>query len=161
MKVALKPNAELDLLTRDELREELEAIVARLRERPALVRGDEEGQTDASGNIGALEFYRVPPGMMFHLTRCHVLMQGVTPATPFTGAGAFLELLRNAVAVDWESLAAGSAGLPSKLVDADSPQTAPVGTNGDVFAVRVQAVTATRQILVRFQGLLEPVVLGN
>lgn len=164
MKVALKPGAELDVLTRDELRDELEAIVARLRDRPATVRAEEDGRTTAAG-AAEIELYRVPSGMSFKLTRLAVLAGGFSPAVPFQGAGAFLELLRNDVPVAWCSLVAGAAvapgALPMQLVDADSPESAVWYANGDVAAVRLTAGPASTDIIVRGQGILEPVVLGN
>lgn len=163
MKVALKPNAELDVLTRDELREELEAIVARLHDRPAVVRPDEEGATDAGGEL-ELEFYRVPMGMAFRLTRVYVVADGFTPAVPFNGAGGFLELLRGGVPIVGVSLVAAAAEggrLPMTLVDADSPESAAWFANGEVVAIRITNGPASTGVGVRAQGTLEPIVLGN
>jgi hypothetical protein len=164
VKVALKPGAELDVLTRAELRDELEAIVGRLRGAPATVRAEADGQTTAAGAITE-EVYKVPLGMSFKLTRLAVLADGFTPAVPFQGAGAFLELLRNDVPVAWCSLVAGAAiapgALPMQLIDADSPDSAAWYANGDCVAVRITAGPASTRILVRAQGTLEPVVIGN
>lgn len=164
MRVALRPNAELDVLTRDELREELEAIVERLRGRPAVVRLDEDGATDSGGEL-ELEFYRVPTGMGFRLSRLYVVADGFTPAVPFNGAGAFLELLRGGAPIVGVSLVAGAAvnagALPMLLVDADSPESAAWYGNGEQVAIRLTNGPASTRINVRAQGLLEPIVLGN
>lgn len=164
VKVALKPGAELDVLTRDELRDELEAIVMRLRGAPATVRAENDGVTTAAGAV-TVEVYKVPLGMSFKLTRLVVLADGFTPAVPFNGAGGFLELLRNDVPVAWCSLVAAAAiapgALPMQLVDADSPESAVWYANGDCVAYRITAGPASTATIGRAQGILEPIVTGN
>lgn len=162
MRQTLRPGAELELLTSSELQHALDAAVLRLAARPATVRAEDDAVTNAAGFV-ELEVYRVPQGMGFHLTRLLVLADGFTAAVPFNGAGAFLEVLRNDVAVDLVSLvAANPAGgsLPFKS-DAHSEGAAPYYTNGDAVGVRITAGPVTTRVLVRLQGLLEPVVLGN
>ena len=161
MKVALKPGAEIETLTREELRAELESLRLALARNPATVRAEEDGATAATGAL-TLPFYQVPMGMGFKLTRCAVFADGFTPAVPFNGAGAFLELLRNDVPVAFQSLVAGAGGgLPFVLIDADSESSAAWAGNGEQFAIRLTAGPASTGIIVRTQGVLEPIVLGN
>lgn len=163
MKVALKPNAELDVLTRDELRAELDTILGRLRERPAVVRVEDDGRTDAGGEL-ELVFYRVPAGMAFRLTRLYVVADSFSPAAPFNGAGAMLELLRGGVPIAGVSLVAAAADggrIPMTLVDADSPESAAWYANAEEVAIRLTNGPASNGIGVRAQGTLEPIVLGN
>lgn len=163
MRVTLKPNAELDILTREELRKELEAITDRLAYHPAVVRLEEDGATDAGGEL-ELAIYRPPAGMEFRLTRCYVVAEGFTPAVPFNGAGAFLELLRAGVPVDGVSLVAAAANggqIPIMLVDADSPDSAQVYFNGEDVAIRLTNGPASTRIGVRAQGILHPIARGN
>jgi hypothetical protein len=155
----LKPGAELDLLTPGEAKSLFDELAARLAQRPATVRAEKDALTDAAGAV-SFAVYQVPSGMAFHLTRLVVTIDGFTPAAPFTGAGAYLEILRNDVPVDFASLVAGSDGLPRKFF-AEGLDSSAYYANGDAVAVRIVAGPANTRLLARLQGLLEPVVLGN
>jgi hypothetical protein len=162
VKQTLRPGAELELLTREELRGELRELEQALARRPAVVRAEKSFETDANGDASA-SVYKVPLGMAFRLSRVLVQLDGFTAAVPFNGAGAYLEVRRNDVMVDFLSLVAGAAGggsLPAKL-DTESDSSAAWFANGDDVVVVLESVTASRSGVVRIQGLLEPVVLGN
>ncbi len=152
------------MLTREELRAELDSLRLALALKPAIVRAEKDGDTTAAGAL-TLEFYKVPLGMSFALTRLVVLADGFTPAVPFNGAGAFLELLRNDVPIAWASLVAAAAiapgALPFQLIDADSESSAAWFANGDCAAIRLTAGPVSTNIIARAQGVLEPIVQGN
>lgn len=164
MRVTIKPGEQFETLTPDELKRELDSLRLALARKPANVRAEEDGQTTATGAV-TTEVYKVPMGMEFRLTRLVVLADGFTPAVPFQGAGAFLELLRNDVAITWQSLVAGAAvypgALPAVLVDADSESSAAYYANGDCVAIRLTAGPVSTRIIVRAEGVLNPFVEGN
>lgn len=164
MRVTIRPGEQFETLTPDELRRELNGLRVALAKKPANVRAEEDGVTTAAG-AATVEVYKVPLGMEFRLTRLAVLADGFTPAVPFQGAGAFLELLRNDVALTWQSLVAGAAvapgALPSVLVDADSESSAAYYANGDCVAIRLTAGPASTRLIVRAEGVLNPFVEGN
>lgn len=160
----IKAGEEFETLTPDELRRELDGLRLALAKKPAIVRFEKTGVTTGTGAL-TLEGYKVPLGMEFRLTRLGVLADGFTPAVPFNGAGAFLELLRNDVPTSWQSLVAAAtvnaSALPSILVDADSETSAAYYANGDCVAVKLTAGPATTNITMRGEGVLNPFVEGN
>ncbi len=164
MRVKIKPGEEFETLTPDELRRELDGLRIALAKKPAVVRFEKAGPTTATGAL-TLEGYKPPLGMEFRLTRLVVLADGFSPAVPFNGAGAFLELLRNDVPIAWQSLVAAAAinasALPSILVDADSETSAAYYANADCVAVRLTNGPVSTNITVRGEGVLNPFVEGN
>lgn len=161
MKQKLQPGAELDLLTESELERTLQEVLRGLTHQPAQARGVANDKTDGAGAL-TLKVFEVPLGMGFFLNRLLVRTDGATVAAPFTGAGAFLEVLRNDLVVDFKSLVAAAAvpaGLPALFVYGDD--SAEWFANGDVLSVRLTAGPVNAGVVASFKGKQSPIVVGN
>lgn len=141
--------AELDFLTPSEAVELMRNFEQRVTYRTA--RANASGKTDASGAI-TLDVYTVPPGFELELGRVNVDADSATPAVPFSGAGAFVALLRGAFRVDWSSLVAGAGSLPFKT--SYSGVNAPLYRNGEKVLVQLVAGPASTGVTVEIQGRL-------
>jgi hypothetical protein len=161
VKQRLQPGVELDLLTESELERTLQEVLRGFTHQPAQARGAQSGVTDGAGAL-TLKVFEVPMGMGFFLNRLLVRTDGATVAAPFTGAGAYLEVLRNDLVVDFKSLVAAAAvpaGLPALFVYGDD--SAEWFANGDVLSVRLTAGPAAAGVVASFKGKQSPVVVGN
>jgi hypothetical protein len=147
VKAQLVPGAEIDFATPADVAAIAEAI-AGLGGTPDVVRMQASGMTTAAGFL-ELVVYAVPPGQSFILTRTIVEASGFTPGVPFTGAGAYLDILRNDVREDFVSLAE-APGLPA--ISTDSETQGAVFQNGDQVIVRITGGPATTSITARIRG---------
>lgn len=118
MKQKLAPNAELDLLTADELEQKLKILADEFRSgfnRPATTIRDlhsstldssgNSGQPGATGNPNPVQIYRVKPGMTFDLHRLTVQFEGVTFGTTYSTG--YIYLMRAGRVVDFFNLSGG------------------------------------------------------
>lgn len=151
MKQKIVPGAELDILSPEEAGSLIASLLGSQGRPEDRVRAEANKRTDAAGAV-TLELYTVPVGQAFRLGRLLVSADGFTAAVPFTGAGAFVEILRNDVPVDFKSLTA-APGLPA--LSEYSSFSAPYYTNGDMLAVRLTAGPSSTNIVARMEGLLE------
>lgn len=144
------PGAEIETLSADELRGVISEAFSGVGGAPETVMARANKLTDASGNL-SLELYIVPAGQEFVLTRLVVEADGKTPASPFTGAGSYLQTLRNDEVVDFTSLAAGTLGLPA--ISTDGEDSAPVFRQGDRVIVRIVSGPATTNVVASMRGI--------
>ena len=152
MKTRIVPGAEIETVTPLEASQLIAELLGAGGRPQVPLRAEQAGKTDAGGNA-TVYAYTVPPGMGFRLTRVLVQADGFTPGAPFTGAGAYLEIIRNDVMVDFLPLTVGSGGsLPSAWSESESD--APYYANGDAAGIRVNLGPATTGLLVRIQGEL-------
>lgn len=154
MKFHLKPNAELDLLTKEELREVVaEAMAAFEKEITDRDYPSENGVTSAAG-AGSLVVYTAQVGMEFRLQRLVVVSDGASFAVPFVAAAGAVELRKNGVTFDGRQLSAANGGLPA--VFSYSGQAGPRFRNGDEFEVALIAGPAAVNWEARAEGDLYP-----
>ena len=167
MKVKLSPNAELDLLTQEELDQSLTAAIERFlsghNRRPGTIREPVAVELDASGNtaIGpkspiGVPLYKVPAGYRFALHRLSIKADGFTFAAPFTNAAGFLELQRSGLMVD--GLPLTSPGLP--LVFTTGTADSIVYDNNQTVDLLISGGPASTAVQLVLQGTLSPIVLG-
>ena len=149
MKATLIPGAELEFATPDDVTAAIAAAISGMAGTPDVVRAEAAGVTSAAGFL-ELPVYVVPLGQSFTLTRIVVEASGFTPGVPFTGAGAFLDILRNDIREDFVTLASGP-GLPAIATDGESQGA--VYQNGDVVAIRITLGPISTGIVARIRGL--------
>ena len=158
MKVALKPGAELDLLNQDELRSVVKETLSGWRRPPVTVRPTEGGLLDGSGNLNGeangIRFYEVPVGYTFRLHRLTVLCDGYTFGVPYSSATGYLNIVHGSTNQIEDGIAFSSPGLPTVF----SAGTADgiVFLNGEVVRIDVYGGPASRSIVLRGQGTLQP-----
>ena len=152
MKHRLRANAELDILTPDELREIATEFLPR-GGAPQTSRPEASMVLDSSGN-GTLALYIVPATMSFALHRLLVDSDAYSPASPFTASGGYVELLRGGVRVDFLDLASGVGQIPS--VTKWGSSDGPVWQNLERVDLRFVAGPASTMVVARAQGTLSP-----
>lgn len=152
MKFELRAGAELDLVTPEELRGELERVRRlQLELEPTHERGRAQQTSDANGEA-TIELYRVPHGYTLSLHRVVVQADGYTTATPWTATDdASLEVLveRGGEVVAW----AATPAIPSMPVDDGYHQAARFRNGERVVVHVVHGPTATR-LYAAFSGFL-------
>jgi hypothetical protein len=154
VKQTVAPGKQLDIPTLGEVAELLGGLLGGQSDSAPAVRGEASKATDASGNV-IVPCYTVPAGMAFRLTRLYVKPDSATFGAQFTGAGAYLLILRNDIEVDGLSLVAGSVGGGALPVSwSEGITSAPYYMNGDQLQVQLIAGPASTGLLVRFQGEL-------
>lgn len=160
MLVTLKPNAELDILTKDELEE----VLTRLRDQqasgygrdPVLWRDFNSTKLDANGNSGVagvpiaqnpspVNLYRGKSGQTIILHRLAVQAEGVAFATTFTG---YLYLLRGDRMIDFANLA---NGFPIVFLYTSN---APWFTDQEAIQIQVSGGPANANLIVDAQGTI-------
>lgn len=150
MKQKMVPGAEIESVTPDELRGIIAEAFSGVGGAPEIVQARKDGTTDANGNL-TLAVYTIPPGQEYVHTRMIVWAASATPASPWTGAGAYLLVLRNDIPVDFVSLVPGATGLPA--ISTDSESQAPVFRQGDTLSVQLVSGPATTNIVVSIRGI--------
>lgn len=162
MKQRLVANAELDLLTADELRTLLQEYASGWLRPPQTIRPSGTIALDASGdsspavggdaNVGDA-VYMVPAGLRFRLHRIGIFPDGVVFGTPFTAANGYVEIQRGDRAIDGFGFQVGSAGLPRVLTwgKDDAPEYA----GNEKIGVLINAGPANTNVRVHLQGTLE------
>lgn len=83
MKQTLKPNAELDILTRAELHAEIVGLASGYLRPPEAARHPGGIELDGSGNSILTGIYRVEAGMRFFLTRVEFALDGYSARAPY------------------------------------------------------------------------------
>lgn len=165
MKHRLRAGEEIDVLTKDELREVLGTV---LREQIELfrkrssdhVRAELQAVTDGTGAV-SIVVYQVPVGMKFKLARVVVASPGFSFANKFTNAAGAIEVRRNNdQLVDGVNLnpsaAAGDQSVGIPWVDSYSSDARPEWLNGEQVTVNVIAGPAAANITVLVEGELYP-----
>ncbi len=144
-------NVSLDLLTKDELREEIDRATSRLDQGPRRVRGAASGRTDANGNLD-LDVYDVNVGGEFSLSRLVVKADNATAGVPIVAAAGFINLLRSGTLIDFYGLAKVVGGLALPLRDTWGNHDAPFVRNGEILQVQVRGYTANMGVTVEIMG---------
>jgi len=144
-------NFNLDLLTKDELREEIDRAAARLDQGPRRVRAAASGRTDAGGNLD-LDVYDVNVGGEFALSRFVVKADDATAGVPIIAAAGFVNLLRSGILIDFYGLAKRVGGLALPLVDTWGNHDAPFVRNGEILQVQVRGYSANMGVTVEIMG---------
>lgn len=115
------------------------------------------GNTDGSGNA-TVTVFELAPNQKFALHRLVVEAAGYTFASPFNGAGAYLEVIVNGAVWDGVSLVAAAAGGSSlPCVFTASRLQAVEAQDGETLAVKVFSGPASTQLSVRALGVLTTV----
>lgn len=155
MKFTLKPGETIETLTPDELEGLLDRVAERfsqpLDER---VLNPTSVILSAAG-AGTLIAYEVPPGYDLRLDAIVLNAAGVTPAAPYTAAGAYVAVFSD------------ESASPGSLIDFSSTTTifpsrfswssneAPIVRSGQVVLVQVVNGPANGNVTARLQGVLE------
>lgn len=160
MKQKLAPNAELDILTQDELAQTLKVAIAELQSgfsRPAETRRDfnttlldgsgNSGIPGAVGNPNPVPVFEFPMGHTFALHRLTVQFEGVTFGTKYMGG--FIYLMRAGRVVDFADL---SLGVPAVF---EYTSDAPEYTAPETLDLLVSGGAADTVVICDLQGTLE------
>lgn len=159
MKQKLGPNAELDLLNKQELEDVMRTMVDELKSgfsRPAVTIRDfqatlldgngDSGIPGATNNPNPVPFYRVDAGYTFELHRMTVQFEGVDFNTDF--AGGYIYLMRATRVIDFANLDDGVPVVFSYTSDA------PEFNNGETVDLLVSGGSADTNMIVDIQGTL-------
>jgi hypothetical protein len=152
VKQRIEPGASVDFLTPAEATSMLAELAGELAAPAEDVRVEADGTTNAAGAL-TFELFKVPTGQRARLVRLLVFDDAHSLASPFTGAGAELRVLRNDVIVDGVTLTT-APGLPAILTEGIT--SAAVFMNGDSCQIQIVAGPATTHVLARGQFRLEP-----
>lgn len=165
MKTKLLAGHEIDMLTKDELREVLGLVLSEQIEQfrkssTEHVRAELQTVTDGTG-AASINVYQVPIGMKFRLARLVVASPGFSFAAKFTNAAGAIEVRRNAEQlIDGVNLnpsaAAGDQSVGIPWVQTYSSDARPEWQNGEQVTVNVIAGPATANITALVEGELYP-----
>lgn len=160
MKQALTNGGKIDVLTPDELGEQVSRILSSIKDLSVEEYVmDVQGTTNATagGAIANFEIFEVPLGNKCEIHRIHIMAPGATPAVPLAPAGAWLGLYRNDVT-------------PMNLFEGFSGNIAPVirtqGSDcrvlfpGNRIILSGASLGANQAIYVTLQILLRPFEAG-
>lgn len=156
MRVVLKPGAELDLLTRDELHAELVEVASGYLRPPRRTRFVQGGVTDTDGVV-TIPVLDVQQGYVFELTRMVIDVSGKTFGSPYTSSSGYWNILLNGELVDGDNM---SGGLPSIYTESESRAIYVFG--GEQLALYLNAGSglASTGVMIRGQGVLTPLPPG-
>lgn len=152
MKQILKPNAELDILTAQELRAEIEHLLSGYLRPPEEAR-PEGGVALSAGGAGTIDLYTVPVGMLFYLTRVYVTAGNATFQAPLAGAGG-ISILRFSGSLGDEIDGTGFTSLPQ--VATWSRNNGPLFRDGERIGIGIAGGPASGQAFARAMGFLAP-----
>ena len=102
MKTKLNAGSEIDILSQDELRDEIDRIMEYVRDLNAdssVFDVETQLVANAAGVIAPTEVYTVPLNYLLLLHRYHVNAPGATPAAPLSNAAYWLMVYRNDVSL--------------------------------------------------------------
>lgn len=156
MKVVLRPNAELELLTQDELRQVVRETLAGWNRPAQTGRPRQTVQTDgsgnANGNANGLKLYVVRPGQTFRLHRLFIRPEASTFGVPYTSNTGYVEIMRGERAIDGFPLTA--PGIPKMMTwgTADGP----LYKNGDELRIDIYGGPVSAVIIADAQGTIKP-----
>ena len=153
----LKPNAELDLLTRDELRDVLTEIVSGHNRPPQRIRHPGGITLDGSGNGALTGIYRVEAGMRAIVTRVEFFLDGYSARAPFnpTVAGGIDLYVDGQWREGWP--VGGSTGFILPAVYTESKDRAIVIEDGALLQIQAGALATSTGLTVNVCGLLFPI----
>jgi hypothetical protein len=160
MKFTLKPGAELDLLTQDELEETLKRVrdeAVSGYSRPATdYRDFQATRLDGNGNSGipgaannpnTVALFEIKQGYSLRLHRLAIQAEGSTFATTYTGG--YIYLYRAGRFIDFANLALGLPVVFSYTSDA------PIYNNGETVDILVSAGPKNTNLICDIQGTWE------
>lgn len=154
----LKPNAQLDLLTKEELQQVASEMLSGYLRPEQRIRNPAGVDLDGTGAGTVAEAYRVEAGMRFVLTRMEVSADGYTARSPYSPmAQGGIDIYVNGQWRDGTPFGA-STGFIIPLVYTQSESRAIVAEDGDVFTVLVAGGPASTGLLVALCGILEPMI---
>jgi hypothetical protein len=157
-RATIKQGETIDFVSPDELRAILgEAASQQNQLSPQTSRPIEGIVLDANGN-GTVELYKVPAGMEFALHRIVIDLDSATPATPYTNANGYAEILRGGTMQDFVSFAPAAGGLPA--VNSWGGGAALRYRNDEVVEIAIVGGPANGTVLVRAQGVLQPLTIS-
>jgi len=155
VKHVLKPNAELELLTQDELRAALSELVSGYLRPPTFTRDPAGVKLDGSGD-GTVTFQAIDAGMIFVVTRMEFFVDGYDSRAPFSPAGqGGLDIYVNGQWRDGYQFGGTTGGLlPATFTQSESRAIRMFG--GDVLTVGVLGGPASTGFSAALCGLLTP-----
>jgi hypothetical protein len=156
VRVVLKPGAELDLLTRQELHAELLEIASGYLRPPERWRFTDGGKTDTNGAV-TIPIIRVKQGYVFELTRLVIDVSGKTFGNPYTSSSGYWNLLLNGELVDGDNM---SGGLPSIYTESESRAIYVFGGEKLDLSLNAGSGLASTSVMIRGQGVLTPLPPG-
>ncbi len=160
-KVPLKAGAEVDFLTRDELREEIDRFRSQFRgmaERKRVPSGlvlDSTGNTSVAGVLRPLTVYTVELGFILRLHRVVFELAGYTLGVPYTKSTGYYEIRREGRYVDGKPLSA--PGFPQVWTagTADGIEYRS-GEDVQIFVSTADAALSGVSLRVELEGTLNP-----
>lgn len=154
-KTILKPNAELDLLSEDELRAVLGEFVSGYLRPPDFTRDPNGVDLDGSGD-GSVTFAAIEAGHIFIVTRMEFSVDGYDSRAPFNPSSeGGIDLYVNGQWRDGYQFGGTSGGLlPATYVESESRAIRMFG--GDIMTVTVGGGPASTGFSVALCGLLTP-----
>lgn len=157
MKQTLRPNAELDLLTKEELRDVLTEIVSGHNRPPERIRHPGGVTLDGSGNAPLTGIYRVEAGMRAIVTRIEFFLDGYSMRSPFnpTPAGG-IDIYVDAQWRDGFPFG-GSTGFILPAVYTEARERAIVAEDGAHMQIQVGGGPASTGLTVALCGILVPI----
>lgn len=155
-KTKLTSGAEIETLTKEELRAELrsalEYFVAGYLRPPAEVRPEGGAQLAGGATTGIADLYVVPTGMQFRLTRILVTVNNATFAVPLSASGG-ISIYRGSGNTNDEVDGIPFTSLPQ--VGTWSKSVAALFRDGEIVRFGVTGAPANAQIYARAKGYLE------
>ncbi len=156
-KFTLKPNAELDLLTKEELRTELQEVLSGYLRPPQLIRNPSGIDLDSNGD-GTVDAYQVEAGMRLTITRIEFTADGYRFAEPYVAATGGIDIY---VDGQWRDgvpfgTAAAVATIALPWVYTESQSRAIVCADGAHVTIVVDGGPASTGLTVNLCGILEP-----
>lgn len=155
MKTVLKPNAELDLLTQEELRAVLAELVSGYLRPPVFTR-DPAGVTLNGSGAGTVTFAAVDAGMIFIVTRIEFAADGYNARAPYNPAAeGGIDLYVNGEWRDGYQFGSTTGGLlPATYTQSESRAVRMFG--GDILTATIAGGPASTGFTAALCGLLAP-----
>lgn len=152
-KFEIKPGAELDVLTRDELHVELQETISGYLRPPVWIRNPAGVILDGSGDGTVAPAYVVDAGMEFTFTRAEFFVDGYTAANPFTASSGGIDIYVDGTWRDGYPFSAGLL-LPGTYTETQSKAIHCFG--GAEITVVVTGGPASKGFSVAVCGYLAP-----
>ncbi len=153
----LRPNAELDLLTKEELQQVVSELLSGYLRPPERLRAPSGVQLSAGGATVAAPgavVYTVEPGMRLILTRVEFFLDGYTALAPYTSAGG-IDLYVDGQWRDGFPFG-GTSGFILPATYTESKDRAIVLQDGSQLSVHVGGGPANGGLTVNVCGILLP-----
>jgi hypothetical protein len=165
MQKTLRVGEKLDLefLTQEELEEVLDERLSGYLRPPqplkdtASVALDSSGNTTVAGVTRGIPIYRVPAGYRAAIHRLAVIPEGAyTFGSPYTNAGAYLEIHNQGITEDGISLASTGPGIPQ--VWSAGVADAIYLDNLDVLSILISGGPASINVKINIRGTIRPLI---